>query len=252
VENREALFEFLLRLGDDQLVLGHQLSMWCGHAPILEEDVALANIALDCLGQATFWLQLAGQIEGRGRDEDQLAYFRTSVEFRNAQLVERPNGDFAMTIVRQFFYDAFSLYLLEGLSESKHEAIAAIAAKSRKEVVYHVRHAREWVLRLGDGTEESHRRMQSAVDSLWIYSHELFVEDEIHTLLVSEGVVPRMAPLQEAWSELVRGVLDEATLQIPDEGPVPFGARRGMHSEYLGRMLSDMQSVARAHPGASW
>src|SRR4051812_37128838 len=177
VEN--ALFEYLLRLGDDRLVLGHRLSEWCGHGPILEEDIALSNVALDLLGQATMLLRLAGEVEGQGRTEDALAYFRDAVEFRNCQLVELPKGDFAFTIVRQFLFDVYAVVLLDALSASSNAELAAIAAKALKEAKYHVRHSGEWMLKLGDGTDESHRRAQRAVDELWRFTGELFAADDI-------------------------------------------------------------------------
>ena len=191
----EAFFEYLLRLGDDRLVLGHRLSEWCGHGPILEEDIALANVALDLIGQATHFLQLAGQVEGKGRDEDALAYFRDAVDYRNVNLVELPNGDFGRTIVRQFLFDAWSVLLLDGLQRAADTKLAGIAAKAYKEARYHVRHSGEWVLRLGDGTEESHRRVQTALDELWPYTGELFATDEVDRLLASAGA-PEPAALE--------------------------------------------------------
>src|SRR3954463_7977925 len=186
-EKPNALFEYLLRLGDDRLVLGHRLSEWCGHGPILEEDIALANVALDLIGQATHFLQLAGQVEGQGRDEDALAYFRDAIEYRNIQLVELPNGDFGRTIVRQFLFDAWSVLLLDGLQRAGNTKLAGIAAKAYKEARYHVRHSGEWVIRLGDGTDESHRRVQTALDELWPYTGEMFLADEVDRQLADVG-----------------------------------------------------------------
>src|SRR5690349_18549299 len=183
-----AFFEYLLRLGDDRLVLGHRLSEWCGHGPILEEDIALGNVALDLLGQASALLKLAGAVEGKGRDDDALAYFREAVEFRNALLVELPRGDFAVTIVRQFLFDAYDLHVTDALSRSAHAELAALAAKAHKEARYHVRHSGEWVVRLGDGTEESHARAQAALDDLWRFTGELFTPDAVDEELAAAGI----------------------------------------------------------------
>jgi ring-1,2-phenylacetyl-CoA epoxidase subunit PaaC len=252
-----ALFEYLLRLGDDRLVLGHRLSEWCGHGPILEEDIALSNVALDLLGQATMFLRLAGEVEGKGRDEDALAYFREVVEFRNCQLVELPNGDFAHTIARQFLFDVYAVVLLDALSASANAGIAAIAAKSLKEAKYHVRHSGEWMLKLGDGTEESHRRVQQALDGLWRFTSELFAADAIDRELEKIGVAPDVASLAASWGRHVRDVIERATLTLPHDVPPPRaastrGGRAGSHTEFLGHMLAEMQIVARSHPGAVW
>jgi ring-1,2-phenylacetyl-CoA epoxidase subunit PaaC len=247
--------ELLLRLGDDRLVLGHRVSEWCGHAPILEEDIALANVALDLLGQATLFLRRAGEVEGKGRDEDTLAYFREAVEFRNCLLVEQPNGDFAFTIARQFLFDVYAVVTLDALSRSASPEIAALAAKSLKEAKYHVRHSGEWLLKLGDGTDESHRRVQRALDELWRFTPELFVADGVAARLAVQGLAPDLPALRTQWSSLVRDVVDRATLTLPHESshtPHLRGGRHGMHSEHLGHMLAEMQIVARSHPGAEW
>src|SRR5690242_5423494 len=207
-----ALFEYLQRLGDDRLILGHRLSEWCGHGPILEEDIALANVALDLLGQATIFLRMAGEVEGKVRDEDALAYFREAIEFRNSQLVELPKGDFGFTIARQFLFDVFDVVLLDALTSSTNSELAAIAAKSLKEARYHVRHSGDWMLKLGDGTEESHRRVQAALDSLWRYTGELFAPDDVDSELAAQGIAPDLASLRPQWEALVREVLDRATL----------------------------------------
>ena len=246
------LVEYLLRLGDDRLVLGHRLSEWAGHAPILEEDIALGNIALDLLGQATLLLHLAGDAEGRGRDEDALAYFREAVDFRNVQLVELPRGDFAVTMVRQLFFDVFSLYQTEALQQSSHAELAGIAAKAHKEVRYHARHSSEWVVRLGDGTAESHRRAQAAVDELWRFTGELFLADDVDEAMLAAGVGVDLAALRPHWERTVAEVLDAATLRAPTGGFMARGGRQGRHTEHLGRMLAEMQIVARSHPGAKW
>ena len=246
------LFQYLLRLGDDRLVLGHRLSEWCGHGPILEEDIALANIALDLVGQATLYLKLAGETEGKGRSEDDLAYFRDAIDYRNVQLVELPNGDYAMTMVRQFFFDVFSYHVLEQLQSSKHNEIAGIAAKGFKEVRYHVRHSSEWVVRMGDGTAESHDRAQKAVNHLWRFTGEMFQADDVDRTMKDEGIGADVDAIKPKWNEIVTDVLNRATLVVSNDPPAMTGGRRGRHTEYLGHMLSEMQIVARSHPGAEW
>ena len=246
------LFEYLLRLGDDRLVLGHRLSEWCGHAPILEEDIALANIALDLIGQSSLYLHLAGEVEGKGRTEDSLAYFRETVEFRNLLIVELPKGDFAFTILRQFLFDAFSFHQLQQLEKSAHAELGGIAVKGYKEVRYHLRHSSEWVQRLGDGTEESHTRVQWALDELWRFTGEMFETDEIDERLVPAGIAADVKSIEPKWRAMVSDVLSRATLRIPENAAMMTGGRRGRHTEYLGHMLSEMQIVARSHPGAEW
>ncbi len=246
------LFQYLLRLGDDRLVLGHRLSEWCGHGPILEEDIALANIALDLVGQATLFLKLAGQTEGKGRTEDDLAYFREAIDYRNVHLVELPKGDYAFTIVRQFFFDVFSYHVLEQLQQSRNSDIAGIAAKGFKEVRYHVRHSSEWVLRMGDGTEESHTRAQNAVNQLWRFTGEMFQADDVDRAMLNEGIGADVEGIKPKWETVVNDVLCRATLSVPNEPPAMTGGRRGRHTESLGHMLSEMQIVARSHPGAQW
>jgi ring-1,2-phenylacetyl-CoA epoxidase subunit PaaC len=247
-----ALFNALLRLGDDRLVLGHRTSEWCGHGPILEEDIALSNVALDLIGQANLLLQYAGTVEGAGRDQDALAYFRDALEFRNALLCELPKGDFGVTIVRQFLFGVFSVLLWEALSRSKDVTLAGIAAKALKESRYHVRHAGEWVIRLGDGTAESHRRAQEALDALWTYTGELFMQPADEAELVAAGITTDVSSLVVPWKAQVAGVLARATLTMPDSGWMQRGGRTGTHTEHLGHMLAEMQIVARSHPGARW
>ena len=249
---RAALVEYLLRHADDRLVLGHRTSEWCGHGPILEEDIALANIALDLIGQATMLLKLAGETEGKGRSEDDLAYHRSDVAYRNALLVELPRGDFAFTVVRQFFFGVAAFYQLDALQRSAHPALAGIAAKAVKETRYHVRHAGEWVLRLGDGTAESHARAQGAVDELWRYTGELFLTDATDATLVAAGLVPDAAAMLEPWRAQVTDVLRRATLTVPADGWMQRGGRQGRHTEHLGRMLAEMQILPRSYPGAQW
>lgn len=250
---RKRLFEYVLRLGDDNLILGHRLSEWCGHGPILEEDIALTNIALDCIGQASTWLKLAGEFEGKGRDEDLLAYFRTDREFKNLQLAEYPNTDFAYTIVRQFFLDVYFFYLYEVLTRSTDENISAIAEKSLKEVKYHFRHSKEWIMRLGDGTEESNRRTQNAINDLYPLTGEMFEIDLVIRSLMNEKILPDITKLKTSWETIVSSIIEEATLIIPEN--IVFtaqGSRKGNHSEHLGHILAEMQIVARSFPNAKW
>jgi ring-1,2-phenylacetyl-CoA epoxidase subunit PaaC len=244
--------EYLLRHGDDRLVLGHRLSEWAGHAPILEEDIALGNVALDLIGQAQALLGLAGEAEGRGRDADALAYFRDAVEFRNALLCELPRGDFAVTMVRQFLFDAYDVLLTERLAASAHAELAGVMAKAHKEARYHVRHSGDWVVRLGDGTDESRARAQAALDALWRYAPELFVPDAVDAAALAAGIGADLDALRPEWERRVREVLDEATLRPPAGGFAARGGREGRHTEHLGRMLAEMQIVARSHPGAAW
>lgn len=248
----DALFPYLLRLGDDRLVLGHRLSEWCGHGPILEEDIALTNIALDLIGEATLLLKLAGEVEGAGRSEDALAYFRETVDFRNALLVELPKGDFGVTIVRQLFFSVFSLLQMDALQKSTNADLAGIAAKATKEARYHVRHSAQWVVTLGCGTEESHTRAQNAVNDLWRYTGELFMADDVDREVAASGVGVDPSTLEAAWRSQVEDVLHAATLTIPEVKYMQRGGRDGRHTEHLGRMLSEMQILARSHPGASW
>jgi ring-1,2-phenylacetyl-CoA epoxidase subunit PaaC len=250
------LVEGLLRLGDNALVLSQRLSAWCGHGPAIEEDMALTNVALDLLGQSRMWLTLAGSIEGAGRDEDALAYLRDANQFRNVLLTELPDEDYARTIVRQFFFDVWHYFLLERLTHSTNPDISAIAAKSLKEVTYHVRRASDMIVRLGDGTAESHQRMQDAVDALWPYTGELFVDDAIELVWEKEGWGPKVSSLQSVWSEHVGQVMAEATLTLPAAEAAMHaafrGGRTGRHTEHLGFLLAEMQFLQRAYPGASW
>jgi ring-1,2-phenylacetyl-CoA epoxidase subunit PaaC len=252
MSGQDALFEYLLRLGDNALILGHRLSEWCGHSPALEEDLALSNVALDLIGQTQLWLNLAGEIEGKGRDADKLAYLRDAREFRNVLLVEQPNGDFAATMARQFYFDAWHYLLLRELAGSKDARIAEIAAKGLKEVTYHLERSRDWILRLGDGTEESHRRMQAAVDDLWMYTGEMFESDEVDQAMVRDGIGPDLSVLHEPWLGLMRATTDEATLTLPQPGWAQRGGKRGIHSEHLGYILADLQFLQRAYPNATW
>ena len=249
---QEAKFEYLLRLGDSSLIIGHRLSEWCGHGPILEEDIALINIALDFVGNATSILGYAGQVEGKGRTEDDLAFMRGEREFRNLLITEQPNGDFANTIARQFLFDTYMFFLYEELKSSKDETIAAIAVKSHKEITYHLRHTSEWMLRLGDGTAESHERLQNGLNDLWMFTSEMFDMDEVDTLLMKEGIAPDLNKVKANWEKRVHEVLAEATLEIPTTTFKQKGSKEGKHSEHLGFLLAEMQYVHRAYPGAKW
>jgi ring-1,2-phenylacetyl-CoA epoxidase subunit PaaC len=248
-----SLVEYLLRLGDDRLVLGHRLSEWCGHGPILEEDIALANISLDLIGQANLLLGLAATAEGEGRDADAFAYQRDAIAFRNHPLVELPNGDYAFTMMRSFLFDAYDVQLMGALQRSRHGDLAGIATKCFKEASYHLRHSGEWVVRFGDGTEESHGRAQRALDELWRWTGTLFMADDLDRELAAAGIAPDLAPLQAAWQATVTDVLGRATLQVPKVVPLTGrGYRRGEHTEHLGHMLAEMQVLQRQHPGAKW
>lgn len=246
------MFDYLLRLGDDRLILGHRLSEWCGHGPILEEDIALANMALDLVGQANLLLGLAGTAEGKGRDADALAYFREAIEFRNALMMELPRGDFAFTMVRQFLVSVHAALLMERLQSSSHPDLAGIAAKAFKEARYHARHCADWMLKLGDGTAESHRRTQDALEDVWRYTGELFEVDDVERDLVAQGIAVDAGTLRDPWREQVTRVLETATLTVPDDGFMQRGGREGRHTEHLGHLLAEMQIVARSFPGATW
>ena len=239
------LRELVLRLGDSSLILSQRLAEWCGHAPELEEDIALANVALDLLGHARFWLSYAG-------DEDELAFLRDAREFRNVLLVEQPNGDYAMTMARQFYFDAWHYLLLERLEHSTDARIAEIAAKARKEVTYHVERSSDWVVRLGDGTEQSHRRMQAALDELWMYTGELFEMDAVDEEMLRRGVGADLTALRAPWMECVGKTLAEATLRVPSGTWMQRGGKQGVHTEKLGYLLAEMQFLQRAYPNAQW
>jgi len=243
---------YALRRADDALILGHRLSEWCGHAPMLEEDMALANMGLDLLGQARELYGYAAKIEGRGNDEDRFAYLRDVRQYRNLLLVEQPNGDFARTMVRQFFYAAFADPYWRAMMQSGDATLAAIAAKSEKESAYHLRHSSEWMVRLGDGTEESHRRAQAAVDDLWAYTGEMFEVDDSERSLIANGGAIDPVTLRPVWLKTVSDVVSEATLELPRSEWMQQGGRSGRHSEHLGHLLSELQSMQRTFPGATW
>ena len=248
----EARFRYVLRLADASLVLGQRLGEWVGHAPALEEDLALGNIALDLIGQARLLLTYAGEIEGRGRDEDALAFLRDAPEFCNVSLAEQPNGDFGQTIVRQFLLDAWQLELYEALSGSADARLAEIAAKAVKETRYHLRFSAGWLVRLGDGTAESHARVQQGVDALWRFTDELLAPDALDEEMAAAGIGPSLTQLRPRWEDRVGAVLEEATLNRPAAARYPWHGKRGVHTEHLGHMLAEMQHLPRTYPGAQW
>jgi ring-1,2-phenylacetyl-CoA epoxidase subunit PaaC len=243
---------YTLRRADDALILGHRLSEWCGHAPMLEEDMALSNIALDLLGQARELYSYAAKVEGNGNDEDKFAYLRDVRQYRNLLLVEQPNDDFAHTLARQFFYSAFADLYWRAMMKSSDATLAAIAAKSEKESAYHLRHCSEWIVRLGDGTEESQRRTQTAIDHLWAFTGEMFAIDDSERGLIDKGVAIDPATLRQQWLKTISGVVSEATLDLPKGDWMQQGGRSGRHSEHLGHLLSELQSMQRTFPGATW
>jgi len=244
--------DYILRLADTAMILGHRLSEWCGHGPVLEEDIAMSNIALDQIGQARLLYTHAGGLEGAGRTEDDFAFKRDVMEWRNVLLAEQPNGDFANTMARQFLIDCLNVELFTALSKSTDEGLAAIAAKTLKEVTYHRRHSGEWVIRLGDGTEESHQRMQAALERQWLFVDELFETDDQDAAMVAAGIGVDLAALRPAWDSMVDRVLEEATLTRPETEFPRSGGRSGNHSEFLGYILADLQFMQRAYPGMEW
>ena len=246
------LFAYTLRLADNALVLGHRLSEWIGHAPVLEEELALGNLGLDLIGQARAFYAYAGEVEGEGRDENALAYLRDAGDWRNILLVEQPNGDFAATMVRQLLYAAFAHPFFTALARSRDETLAAIAAKAEKEMAYHVRHAAEWTIRLGDGTAESHVRTQDALERLWPFTGEMFEVDPVERALIADGVAVNPTLVKAAWEDTLADVITQATLTRPRDGWMQSGGRSGRHSEHLGHLLAEMQFLQRAYPGATW
>mgnify|MGYP001827184669 CR=1 FL=1 len=250
--NQQALIDYLLRLGDNALILGQRLGEWCGHGPVLEHDIALSNMSLDHLGQARYLLTLAGEKEGKGRSEDDIAFLRDGWDFRNCLLVEQPNGDFAMTVARSFFYDSYNLPNFEALLNSNEKGLADIADKALKEVRYHFKYSSEWVLRLGDGTEESHTRMQEAIDQLWQYTGELTASNEVDEMMAKEGVAPDLDKIKLRWDDLVLPIIKEAGLSIPEDAYMQKGGKEGVHTEYLGHILTDLQFMQRAYPNSEW
>lgn len=246
------LVRYLLRRADDALVLGHRLSEWCGHAPIMEEEMALANMGLDLIGQARALYSYAAEVEGAGHTEDDFAYLRGERSYGNLLLLEQPNGDFAQTMARQVLYSAFIDPYWRALMGSSDVTLSAIAAKAEKESAYHLRHAAEWLIRLGDGTADSHARAQAAVENLWAFTGEMFEADQDETALAARGIVPDPESLRATWTATVTDILAAATLKAPQNGWMQLGGRGGRHSEHLGHLLSEMQSLQRTFPGATW
>ena len=251
-ENDKALFEFALRMGDNTLILGQQVSAWCGHAPVLEEDIALANVALDLIGQTKLWLALAAKLEGQGRTPDQLAFLRDVRGFRNCLLVEQPNNDFGHTLMRQFLFDAWHVPMLKALSSSLDKRVAEIAEKSLKEATYHLERSEDLVIRLGDGTQESHDRMQSALDALWPFAAELTTPDALDADLAERKIAPALSDIATQYDAYSKKTFAEAQLTTPSETAPRTGGKEGRHSEGLGFLLADMQWLQRAYPGATW
>jgi ring-1,2-phenylacetyl-CoA epoxidase subunit PaaC len=250
---KEAFLKYILRLADDRLILGQRNAEWCGHGPQLEEDLALANISLDLIGHATALYEYAAEIEDEGHDEDYFAYFRDDRDFTNLQLCELPKGDFGFTIARQFLFSAFSYFQYEKLKEADDEQFSGMINKHLKEIKYHLRHSREWVLRLGDGTEESHERIQESFDELWMYLGELFYMDEVDELMIKEGIGIDSSTFKDDVKKLIDDTLIEATLNVPDwDQFMMSGSRKGIHTEHLGHLLAQMQFLRRSHPKAEW
>jgi ring-1,2-phenylacetyl-CoA epoxidase subunit PaaC len=245
-------FQYVLRLGDNALILSHRLSEWCGHGPVLEQDIALTNIALDLLGQARMFLSYAAELQGEGRSEDDLAYFRQASEFRNALLCEQPNVDFAHTIVRQFFFDAYNYVNLQGLTQSRDERLSAIAEKAIKEATYHLRFSSEWMVRLGDGTALSNEKMQAALNALWMFGGELCTPDEVDMAMYQAGIAPDLEIFAPLWRKKVIEIVKEATLLLPEETWMQRGGKQGRHTEHLGYILAEMQHLQRSYPGNNW
>ncbi len=249
---QEALLDYVLRLADNNLILGQRLSEWCSKAAELELDIALTNIALDLMGQARNLFQYAAELEGAGKTEDDYAYLRDVTAFRNLLLVELPNEDFAYTIARQFFFDVYNYLFYRALQDSKDQRLAEIATKSLKEITYHIRFSSEWVIRLGDGTDLSHQKMQTAVNDTWDYIAELFEMDEVDELLLKEEIAVDLHSLKASYHNKVAEIFAEATLDIPTEEPYQKGGKKGLHTEHLGHILAELQWMQRAYPNAEW
>ena len=249
---KDLLYQYVLALGDDALILGQRLSQWAYKGPFLEEDIALSNISLDMFGRANLLLEYAASIKGNNATADELAFKRNEREFSNHILCEQPNGNFADTMVRQFFLDAFYKIFLQKLTNSKDEQLSGIAQKSIKETTYHLRHSSKWIIRLGDGTAESHAKVQSAIDNLWMFTNELFEINEIDKEMVKEKIGVDCSSIKAEWDNIIDDVLAEATLRRPENTHMTSGGREGIHTEHLGHLLSDMQYLQRAYPGAKW
>lgn len=246
-------YEYMLRLADDRLILGHRLSEWCGHGPILEEDIALANCALDLIGHAASLYEYAAEIEEKDRHRDDIVYFRNDVEYKNVKLVELPKGDYAFTIARNFIFSAYSDFLYQALSDSDDEQFAGMIKKHHKEIKYHLRHSREWVYRLGEGTDESHERIQKAFDELWTYTDGLFYLDEVDEMMIDDNLGADLSAFKNEWKQMITEVLEKATLVVPDfDQFMASGGRQGRHTEHLGHLLAEMQHLRRSYPDAVW
>lgn len=245
-------YQYVLQQADNSLILGQRLAEWCGHGPVLEQDIAMTNISLDLIGQARLLYQYAAELQGEGKSEDDLAYLRDAWDFKNVLLVEQPNGDFAQTILRQFLYDTYSCLFYEALMQSNDERLASIAAKSHKESLYHVKWSGDWVLRLGDGTEESHQRTQDALNNLWNYKDEIVTVAEVDQRAHEEGWGIDLNDIRQQRDEMIIAILSEATLEIPTGSYSHSGGKEGRHSEYLGYILADLQFLQRAYPGLEW
>lgn len=250
--NQQDLFQYLLRLGDNALILGQRLGEWCGHGPVLEQDIALTNIALDLIGQTRSWYQYAAEVEGKGRTEDEIAHFRDAIDFYNVLIVEQPNEDWAYTISRQFFFDVFNYYLHIELCDSKDKQVAAIANKSIKEITYHLKYSSEWMIRLGDGTEESHEKMQQAVDDLYMFAGEMTAADELDKKMAEDGIGADLDKIRPAYFAKVKEIMDRATLNLPKDQWFQEGGKKGHHTENLGFILADLQFMQRTYPGLDW
>ncbi len=246
------LKKYILRQADNTLILGQRLAEWCGHGPVLEQDIAITNFALDLIGQARSLYQYAAEVEGEGKTEDDLAYLREAIDFYNVLLVELPNGNFGKTIARQFFFDAFNYYFYIELQKSKDQQLAAIAEKSIKEVTYHLRYTSEWMIRLGDGTAESHEKMQTAVNDLWAYTSEMCTPDALDQEMQEAGIGVDLQKIKASWDAKVKDILAQATLEIPENSWMQTGGKNGKHTEHLGFVLAEMQHLQRTHPGATW
>ena len=252
MNKQEARFDYVLRQADNCLILGQRLGEWCGHGPVLEQDIAMTNIALDLIGQSRSLYQYAAELDGQGKTEDDLAYLRDAWQFRNFLLLEQPNKDFAYTIARQFYFDAFHYHFLKELTASSDDHLVAIATKSLKEATYHLKWSSDWVLRLGDGTDESHEKMQNAVNDLWSYTGEFFEKNETDVILEKEGVGVDLTNVKTNWNKVVTDILAEATLVQPETGWMQSGGKDGIHTEHLGFILADLQFLQRAYPGEKW
>ncbi|MCZ6686099.1 MAG: phenylacetate-CoA oxygenase subunit PaaC [Gammaproteobacteria bacterium] len=252
MNKEKALIAYVTRMGDNAIIMAQRLSEWIGHGPELEEEMAMGNFALDYVGQARMFFSYAGELEGTGRSEDDICFLRDGWDYGNVLLVERPNGDYGETIARLVLFETFYSLQLEALASSSAKKLAEIAARAIKESTYHLRHVGHWLIRLGDGTEESHRRVQNSIDRLWPYTGELFESDEVDQIMQAEWGAPDLTVLHEQWHRQIEELLAKATLRKPDDGWMDSGGKQGNHSEHLGYILAEMQSLQRTYPGANW